>query len=109
MLRQNSMVGLLALGMTFVILTGGIDLSVGSLLAVAGIVAAALVARRGAASRCSPASASPTLLGLVNGAAHREGAHPAVRRHAGDDDRGARRRARLHGEESCRVDASAQG
>src|SRR3712207_610742 len=34
-LRQNSMLGLLALGMTFVILTGGIDLSVGALLAVA--------------------------------------------------------------------------
>src|SRR5687767_15730197 len=41
-LRQNSMVGFVALGMTFVILTAGIDLSVGSLLAVAGIVAATL-------------------------------------------------------------------
>ena len=41
-LRQNSMLGFVALGMTFVILTAGIDLSVGSLLAVAGIVAAAL-------------------------------------------------------------------
>src|ERR671921_1753660 len=39
-LRQNSMLGLVALGMTFVILTGGIDLSVGSLVAVAGVVAA---------------------------------------------------------------------
>src|SRR5215210_2597055 len=38
-LRQNSMVGLVALGMTFVILTGGIDLSVGAVLAVAGVVA----------------------------------------------------------------------
>src|SRR5919112_4490900 len=41
-LRQNSMLGLVALGMTFVILTGGIDLSVGALLAVAGVVAASL-------------------------------------------------------------------
>src|SRR4051812_15639556 len=41
-LRQNSMVGLVALGMTFVILTGGIDLSVGALLAVAGAIAAAM-------------------------------------------------------------------
>lgn len=32
--------GVLAVGMTFVILTGGIDLSIGSVLAVAGIVAA---------------------------------------------------------------------
>jgi len=41
-LRQNSMLGLVALGMTFVILTGGIDLSVGALLAVAGVIAANL-------------------------------------------------------------------
>jgi inositol transport system permease protein len=39
-LRQVSVTGLIALGMTFVILTGGIDLSIGSLLALAGIVAA---------------------------------------------------------------------
>lgn len=32
--------GILAVGMTFVILTGGIDLSIGSVLAIAGIVAA---------------------------------------------------------------------
>ncbi len=38
--RQASITGLIAIGMTFVILTGGIDLSVGSLLALAGIVAA---------------------------------------------------------------------
>ena len=43
-LRQNSMLALVALGMTFVILTGGIDLSVGALLAVAGVVAAKLAA-----------------------------------------------------------------
>jgi ribose/xylose/arabinose/galactoside ABC-type transport system permease subunit len=35
-LRQNSMLGLAALGMTFVVLTGGIDLSVGALVAVSG-------------------------------------------------------------------------
>lgn len=37
-LRQNSAVGILALGMTFVILLGGIDLSVGSILALSGCV-----------------------------------------------------------------------
>ena len=41
-MRQVSITGLLAIGMTFVILTGGIDLSVGSLLAFAGLVAAAI-------------------------------------------------------------------
>ena len=42
-LRQVSINGILAIGMTFVILTGGIDLSVGSTLAVAGVVAGSLV------------------------------------------------------------------
>jgi ribose/xylose/arabinose/galactoside ABC-type transport system permease subunit len=41
-MRQISITGLIALGMTFVILTAGIDLSVGSVLALAGIVAAAV-------------------------------------------------------------------
>ena len=40
--RQVSVYGLLAVGMTFVILTAGIDLSIGSLLAFAGLVAAAV-------------------------------------------------------------------
>jgi ribose/xylose/arabinose/galactoside ABC-type transport system permease subunit len=42
LLRQNFVYGILAVGMTFVILTGGIDLSVGSVLAFAGIVGAAV-------------------------------------------------------------------
>jgi ribose/xylose/arabinose/galactoside ABC-type transport system permease subunit len=41
-MRQISITGLIALGMTFVILTAGIDLSVGSILALAGIIAAAV-------------------------------------------------------------------
>src|SRR5437763_9343524 len=38
--RQNSVLGLVALGMTFVIVSGGIDLSVGALVGIGGIVAA---------------------------------------------------------------------
>ncbi len=49
-MRQVSIFGLLAIGMTFVILTRGIDLSVGSLLAFAGLVAA-VVAKGGLESR----------------------------------------------------------
>ena len=49
-MRQVSITGLLAVGMTFVILTAGIDLSVGSLLAFAGLVAAA-VAKGGLENR----------------------------------------------------------
>lgn len=41
-LRQTSINGILAIGMTFVILTRGIDLSVGSVAALAGVVAASL-------------------------------------------------------------------
>src|SRR5262249_59297030 len=37
-LLQVSVIGIIAIGMTFTILTAGIDLSVGSLLAVAGIM-----------------------------------------------------------------------
>jgi ribose/xylose/arabinose/galactoside ABC-type transport system permease subunit len=48
--RQVSVTGLLAIGMTFVILTAGIDLSIGSLLAFAGLVAAA-VAKGGLSDR----------------------------------------------------------
>ncbi|WP_431225626.1 ABC transporter permease [Serratia sp. L9] len=39
-LRQISVNGILAIGMTFVIITAGVDLSVGSVLALSGIVAA---------------------------------------------------------------------
>ena len=42
LLRQNFAYGIMAVGMTFVILTGGIDLSVGSVLCFAGLVAAAV-------------------------------------------------------------------
>jgi ribose transport system permease protein len=52
-LRYNSMFALVALGMCFVIITGGIDLSVGSTAALGSVVAALL----------SPYGALPGLLG----------------------------------------------
>lgn len=42
-LRQVSINGILAIGMTFVVLTGGIDLSVGSIVAFCGIVSAGMI------------------------------------------------------------------
>jgi len=42
-LRQTSIYGILAVGMTFVILTAGIDLSVGSILAISGMICAGLL------------------------------------------------------------------
>ena len=43
-LRQTSINAVIATGMTFVILTGGIDLSVGSILGFSGAVAAMMLA-----------------------------------------------------------------
>jgi inositol transport system permease protein len=56
-LRQVSISGLIAIGMTFVILTGGIDLSVGSLVALTGI-AAAYVSKGGLESRFAVGAAA---------------------------------------------------
>ena len=55
-MRQISITGLIALGMTFVILTAGIDLSVGSLLAFCGMIAA-VVAKGGTANSMSLSTA----------------------------------------------------
>jgi len=43
LLRQTAIIGVLAVGMTFVILSGGIDLSVGSVLAFSSIMASKLM------------------------------------------------------------------
>lgn len=42
-LRQVSVNGILAIAMTFVIMTGGIDLTVGSLVAVAGVIGGSII------------------------------------------------------------------
>src|ERR1035441_4507486 len=44
-LRQISLIGIMALAMTFVILTGGIDLSVGSILALSTALTAMFLTR----------------------------------------------------------------
>ena len=66
-LRYNSMFGLIALGMTFVILTGGIDLSVGGVAALASVLAALLSPYGAAAAVLVPVLAGITI-GLFNGA-----------------------------------------
>lgn len=43
-LRQISVIGIMAIGMTFVIATGGIDLSVGAILALVGVISTSMVA-----------------------------------------------------------------
>jgi ribose/xylose/arabinose/galactoside ABC-type transport system permease subunit len=68
-LEQSAVVGVVAIGMTFVILTGGIDLSVGSIVALAGIAFGAAV-RAGAPSpvAAGAAVAAGLACGAVNGA-----------------------------------------
>jgi galactofuranose transport system permease protein len=66
-LRYNSMFGLIALGMTFVILTGGIDLSVGGVAALASVLAALLSPYGAAAAVIGPVLAG-VAIGLFNGA-----------------------------------------
>lgn len=65
-MRQNSMLAIVALGMTVVILSGGIDLSVGGLVALSGVVAA-MLASTGSFVAIVGGIASATLLGIVNG------------------------------------------
>jgi ribose/xylose/arabinose/galactoside ABC-type transport system permease subunit len=66
--KQSSVFGIMAVGMTFVILTGGIDLSVGSILAFAGAVAAGLLKAGAPLSLIVLASlAIGAALGLANG------------------------------------------
>jgi ribose/xylose/arabinose/galactoside ABC-type transport system permease subunit len=60
---DNSTLAITALGMTFVILSGGIDLSVGSMIGLTTMVSAALVAHRG----WSPASVIPLVLAMGAG------------------------------------------
>ncbi|BCV22696.1 ABC transporter permease [Moorella sp. Hama-1] len=43
LLQQSAVIGIVSVGMTFVIITGGIDLSVGSILALAGMVVGILL------------------------------------------------------------------
>lgn len=79
-LRQVSVVGILAVGMTFVILTGGIDLSVGAVMALVGTLSAGLMVNSGLpASLALPAGLFIGLgIGLFNGALVAWGKMPAI-------------------------------
>jgi ribose transport system permease protein len=69
-LRQNAFIAILAAGMTFVILTGGIDLSVGSVVGLSGVICAGLLASGAgvAVSVCAGLSTG-LVAGMVNGLA----------------------------------------
>src|SRR3954463_12799344 len=71
MLTQASVVGVLAIGMTFVIATAGIDLSVGSMVAAAGVFGGILIGDNGTSSILFilGAIAFATALGTINATA----------------------------------------
>ena len=64
---QAAVVAIMGFGLTFVILTRGIDLSVGSVLALSGAVMATVTAGRGALIGILIGLLAATLLGTVNG------------------------------------------
>jgi len=67
LLRQVVANGLISLGMLLVILTGGIDLSVGSLVALGGVLFAGMTDRIGIGAALAVAIAAGALAGMVNG------------------------------------------
>ncbi|AYD03773.1 ribose ABC transporter permease [Neorhizobium sp. NCHU2750] len=79
-LRQVSIVAILAVGMTFVILTGGIDLSVGAVMALAGTMAAGLTVNFGmpGAAALLASVIIAIGLGLFNGLLVAWGRMPAI-------------------------------
>ena len=67
-LRQTAIVGVLGVGMTFVILTAGIDLSVGATLAISAVLLAGTLEQTGNIwLAMAVALASGAAVGLVNG------------------------------------------
>ncbi len=79
-LRQVSINGILAVGMTFVILTGGIDLSVGAVMAFSGTICAGLIVNMGMPGAVGLAGGLLIGLGLgvFNGALVAWGRMPAI-------------------------------
>jgi ribose transport system permease protein len=69
-IRQNAFTAILAAGMTFVVLTAGIDLSVGSVVGLAGMVCASVMVREGGvAAGVLCGVGVGVLTGMLNGGA----------------------------------------
>lgn len=68
-LNQISINGIIAIGMTFIIISGGIDLSIGSMIAVASVVTGAVLAANpgNVVFAVALAAAACGLIGLFNG------------------------------------------
>ena len=66
-LVQSSIMAVIAIGMTFVIIGGGFDLSVGSIVALAGCIAAIVMVRFGLVAGIVAGIAAGMAVGLANG------------------------------------------
>jgi ABC-type xylose transport system permease subunit len=66
-LVQSSIMAVIAIGMTFVIIGGGFDLSVGSTVALAGCIAAMTMEKFGIAAGVLAGIAAGVAIGLANG------------------------------------------
>lgn len=66
-LRQSSLVGIVALGMTYIMIAGGIDLSVSSTMALAACVAASLSTTMGTVMPFPVAVLAGVLVGILAG------------------------------------------
>jgi ribose transport system permease protein len=78
LVRQTSIIGIVAIGMTFVIISAGIDLSVGSVVGFSGVFAGILMNRGvGILPSIILAIAVGTLIGLINGIVIFDGKVPA--------------------------------
>lgn len=65
--RRSSVNGIIALGMTYVIISGGIDLSVGSMLALSGMTGAVAMIAVGGADPQGGALVLGTIVGILTG------------------------------------------
>ena len=78
LVRQTSIIGVVSIGMTYVIMSGGIDLSVGSVLAVSGMTSALLMRSGvGPLPATIVALVVGVVLGIVNGVLIYDGRVPA--------------------------------
>ena len=93
-LSRSSYSGIIAMGMTAVIISGGIDLSVGSMMALCGMIAGLIMTLHGEVVPTPGLMVLGTLagvvMGLVCGSAQRHPDHPAepapLHRHARHDE-----------------------
>ena len=65
--RQTAVINIIALGMTVIIIAGGIDLSVGSILALAGLLGAMTMEKHGIGSGMAAGMLIGMVCGLANG------------------------------------------